>query len=138
MSFDVTIGLSMLTWPRSTGSVSPEKDLAGKSKHKLTMQLKSRIRSASFCASLCLYTFAAGRAACVAFPVLGVQSATAPDSCSGKKRLAGDTGVDVGIKMAVGAWVACSSFGRALTFHLTVDSLLLAANKTASSITGVS
>ena len=40
--------------------------------------------------------------------------------------------------MAVGAWVACSSFGRALTGYLTADSLVLAANKTASSITGVS
>ena len=40
--------------------------------------------------------------------------------------------------MAVGEWVACSSFGRALTGHLTADSLVLAANKTASSITGVS
>ena len=52
-------------------------------------------------------------------------------------RLAGDTDVDV-IEVAVGTWVACGSFDQDLTCHLTVDALVLAVKKTASSITNVS
>ena len=53
---NVTVGLSMLACPGSTGSVSPEKDLAGISEHKLTMQFKSRV----FLSFSFLSTFALG------------------------------------------------------------------------------
>ena len=62
----------------------------------------------------------------------------------GKKRLAGDTYVDVSIEIAVGTLVACDSVDQALTCrcalacHSPADALVPAANKTASSITGVS
>ena len=56
---------------------------------------------------------------------------------STKKTLAADTDVDVGMQIAVGTWVACHSFDHALTRHLIAAGLVLAANKTASSITSV-
>ena len=52
--------------------------------------------------------------------------------------MASDTDVDVSIVMAVGTWVACCSVDQATTCHLTSDSLVLAANETTFSITGVS
>ena len=78
------------------------------------------------CAFLCLSAFAAGRNTCAAFPLRGVSSATAPASCSRERE------PDV----AVGSVVACDGVNHALTCHSTSDSLVLAANKTASSIAG--
>ena len=55
-----------------------------------------------------------------------------------KKRLTGGTDVDATIEVAVGTWVTCNSFDQALTCHPTADPLMLAVNKTATSITSVS
>ena len=54
-------------------------------------------------------------------------SATAPASCSREKEP----------EMAVGTVVACDGVNHALTCHSTSDSLVLAANRTASSIADV-
>ena len=57
--------------------------------------------------------------------------------------MTGDTDVDAGVEMAVGTLVACDSVDQALTCrwvlacHSPADALVLAGNKTASSITSV-
>ena len=50
-------------------------------------------------------------------------------------KVVGETGVDVNIEMAVGAWVACDSIDQALTCHSTADALVFAVNRTACSTT---
>ena len=51
---------------------------------------------ASSCDSLCLSAFAVGRNVRVTFPVLGLQVQLHQPPAQEKKRLAGDTGVNVG------------------------------------------
>ena len=51
-----------------------------------------------------------------------------------KIRLAGDTDVDVGTRMAVGTFAACNTFDHAPTCHSSSDSLVLAANEPVFSI----
>ena len=107
------LGLQMQLHQRPSHDMKPP---------ELTSQIHMKLAMQFACAFLCLSAFAAGRDVCAAFPLQlhepPVQENKEPE-------------------MVVGTVVACDGVNHALTCHLTSDSLVLAANRTASSIPDV-
>ena len=99
---------------------------------KLTMQVESLA-----CVFACLSAFAIGHDAFAVFPVLGLQVQLHQPPAT-EIRLAGDPDVVIGIEVVVGMLVAFDTTNQALTCHSTSDPPVLAANRTACSITSVS